>query len=61
LGSFGLTLVAPRPALSLQASPRESGNTVDRARIQIQVHSSEADAVLAIVARQAAVEATSIP
>jgi hypothetical protein len=53
-GFLGLALVAPRPALSLQATPKESRTEVDRARIQIQVDSSEADAVLAIVAKQTA-------
>jgi hypothetical protein len=56
MGFLGLALVAPRPTLSLQASAKDSRVTVDlaRARIQIHVDSSEADAVLAIVAKQAA-------
>jgi hypothetical protein len=52
-GFLGLSLVAPRPALS-QVTPKDHGAEVDRARIQIQLDTSEADAVLAIVAKQAA-------
>jgi hypothetical protein len=40
--------------LSLQATPKDHRAKVDRARFQIQVDSSEADAVQAIVAKQAA-------